>query len=489
VRTVSRRPLAGRRFLIGTLTFMLLGSAGAVAPDPVAAVSRTASADAASTVYTGSIDGADYRIELPSAWNGTLLLYSHEYRLPAAANPATVTPPSGQDGVDERLRPMLLSAGYALAGSAYRATGWAVQEGLRDQVALLARVREIIGAPRRTIAWGASMGGLTSVLLAERNPSLVDGVLSLCGTLAGKSTDFAGDLDFGYALKTLLAPDSGLLLAHVPDGRSNQLAAIDVIAAASQGTPVAQARLVLATALADIPPQLDAHSGTPITDLDLAVPQLAELAFGKAFWAFGRGRVDLEQRAGGNPVGNVTADYRRVLARSSQRALVEAAYARAGVDLDADLGRLNAGPRVPADPAAAAYLARYGTPVGYQPVPTLTAHTTLDTVTPVEEERFFGDEAALLGRSGLLRQTYVARAGHCTFSPAEVVVAVDALVARVRSGRWPDTGPAELNARAAAYPASDRLVFSPWPDPGSLASLPPGYLPYRPAELPRLLPA
>ena len=48
------------------------------------------------------------------------------------------------------------------------------------------------------------MGGLTSVLLAERNPSLVDGVLSLCGTLA-KLIDVAGALDFGYALKTLLA--------------------------------------------------------------------------------------------------------------------------------------------------------------------------------------------------------------------------------------------------------------------------------------------
>jgi hypothetical protein len=455
----------------------------------VIAPASTAAADDQPSVYTGTIDGAAYKIEVPPGWNGTLLLYSHEYRLPNAPNPAIVAPEPTPDGlIDARLEPLLLSHGYALAGSAYTATGWAVEEALRDDVALLARTRQLIGMPRRTLAWGASMGGLISVLLAERNPGLVDGVLSLSGQLAGKAADFAGDLDFGYALKTLLAPTSNLLLAHVADGPTNQLAAIDVISTASTGSLAQQARLVLATALADLPPQLDQHSGTPVTDLDEAVPELAQLAFSKSYWAFGRGRVDIEQRSGGNPVGNVTADYRAVLARSSQRDLVRAAYARAGLSVDADLATLNAGTRVGADPAAVPYLATYGTPVGFQPVPTYTLHTTLDTITPVGEERFFGDEAALLGRSGRLRQSYVARAGHATFSPAEVAVSVDTLVARVSTGRWPDTSPPALNAAVNRYPAGDRLVFSPVPDPGSTVPLPGGYVTFHPPVLPRLSP-
>jgi len=40
------------------------------------------------TVLTGSIGGAAYRIEMPSDWNGTLLLYSHGYVAPGQPNPA-----------------------------------------------------------------------------------------------------------------------------------------------------------------------------------------------------------------------------------------------------------------------------------------------------------------------------------------------------------------------------------------------------------------
>ncbi|MGW6446413.1 hypothetical protein [Lentzea sp. NPDC055074] len=38
-------------------------------------------------VHTGQIDGADYRVEVPFRWNGTLSLYSH------GTCPAGCTPP------------------------------------------------------------------------------------------------------------------------------------------------------------------------------------------------------------------------------------------------------------------------------------------------------------------------------------------------------------------------------------------------------------
>ena len=41
------------------------------------------------TTYKGKFsDGATYLIEVPSNWNGTLVLYSHGYVVPGSSNPA-----------------------------------------------------------------------------------------------------------------------------------------------------------------------------------------------------------------------------------------------------------------------------------------------------------------------------------------------------------------------------------------------------------------
>src|SRR3982074_870518 len=67
---------------------------------------------------TGDIDGAAFKIEIPANWGGTLVLYSHGYVPPGDANPA-------KDAGDPITGQFLLSNGFALAGSAYRSTGWA----------------------------------------------------------------------------------------------------------------------------------------------------------------------------------------------------------------------------------------------------------------------------------------------------------------------------------------------------------------------------
>ncbi|MBM0224433.1 MULTISPECIES: hypothetical protein [Micromonospora] len=68
VRTLTRRL---------TLTAALVAAGGmAVPPVAVSAASTTASGR---RTITGTIDGADFRVELPQSWNGTLVLYSHGY--------------------------------------------------------------------------------------------------------------------------------------------------------------------------------------------------------------------------------------------------------------------------------------------------------------------------------------------------------------------------------------------------------------------------
>jgi hypothetical protein len=120
----------GRR-LPAVLAAVLL--AAVLVAQPAGAAAGSAAVAAPAQVWSGSVNGADYRLEVPDSWNGTLLLFSHEYRLPGADNPPAVTPST--DEVGARLEPLLLQQGYALAGSAFRTTGWAVPQRPRSRSA------------------------------------------------------------------------------------------------------------------------------------------------------------------------------------------------------------------------------------------------------------------------------------------------------------------------------------------------------------------
>ena len=105
------------------------------------------SAQTGVTTHTGALaDGATYLIEVPANWNGTLFLYSHGYVMPGSANPAT-------DVGDPATRAFMLGSGFALAGSSYATTGWAIQQAIPDQIAVLDIFRLTVGHPHRTIAW------------------------------------------------------------------------------------------------------------------------------------------------------------------------------------------------------------------------------------------------------------------------------------------------------------------------------------------------
>jgi hypothetical protein len=82
-------------------------------------------------------------------------------------------------------------------------------------------------------------------------------------------------------------------------------------------------------------------------------------------------------------------------------------------------------------------------------MPVLTLHTTADQLVPVQQESAYRNAVERAGRSDLLRQAYVARQGHCAFTPAELVAGVRALEHRVGTGRWDGTTTAEALQRAA----------------------------------------
>src|SRR5258708_33527113 len=129
-------------------------------------------------LLTGNIDGVEYKIEVPQNWNGTLLLYSHGGILPGAPNPA-VDAAAGTSA-------WLIGHGYALAGSAFSTVGW--QAGVaaqHDNIALLDYFASAVGKPKRTIAWGGSLGGLISALMVQKYPDRFDGALPMSGNIHG----------------------------------------------------------------------------------------------------------------------------------------------------------------------------------------------------------------------------------------------------------------------------------------------------------------
>ncbi|HLH58539.1 MAG TPA: hypothetical protein VKV33_05230, partial [Streptosporangiaceae bacterium] len=79
----------------------------------------------------------------------------------------------------------------------------------------------------------------------------------------------------------------------------------------------------------------------------------------------------------------------------------------------------------------------------------------------------------------LLRQIFVHRAGHCAFTPAETITAVQTLLNRLNTGRWSSAGldPAALNAQAAAFGPAYNVYSSG----GSVVPAPPEFVSYRPA--------
>ena len=108
---------------------------------------------AAQQHITGTLpDGATYVIDVPAKWNRELLLYSHGYTAPGSPNPA-------YDYGDPYTGYFMFAAGYALAGSSYATTGWAVHEAIPDQIAVLDVFQSVVGTPTRdhrlgALAWG-----------------------------------------------------------------------------------------------------------------------------------------------------------------------------------------------------------------------------------------------------------------------------------------------------------------------------------------------
>ncbi|MCM3903771.1 MAG: hypothetical protein ND866_18880 [Pyrinomonadaceae bacterium] len=135
---------------------------------------------------SGELHGAPYRIRVPAVWNGTLLVFAHGYR-DKADHPGEVDNRNADIAPSGALEAPLLAMGYALAGSAYRDNGWAVEEGIHDTKDLTVLFRSLVGQPDRTILWSVSLGSIIGLESMERFGGIYDGALCMCGPGAGST--------------------------------------------------------------------------------------------------------------------------------------------------------------------------------------------------------------------------------------------------------------------------------------------------------------
>jgi pimeloyl-ACP methyl ester carboxylesterase len=421
--------------------------------------------------YKGKFaDGATYLMQVPSNWNGTLVLYSHGYVVPGFPNPA-------EDVGDPITGAYLLANGYALAGSSYATTGWAIQQALPDQIKVLDTFKTRVGTPTRTIAWGHSLGGMVTAGLVQRYPTRFDAALPMCGVVAGGVGTWNQALDSAFAFDALLGANSGLQVVNITDPNKN----IDIaegLLADAQKNAKGKARIAMTAALDDTPGWYDPLSPEPsptdyVTQEANQYLWLANIDFPFAFDF----RAELEDRAGGNPSWNNGVDYEKQLKNSVDYPEVQALYQKAGLRLDDDIQALNNSARIKAKQSSVAYLEHNIIFDGQIHIPVLTLHTQGDGLVVVEDESAYKDVVDEEHDGELLRQLFVHRAGHCEFTPAETVVAFQALISRLDAGKWPGLGSAVLNKAAKGLGSTFNVLLVN----GKEVHVPPAYFKFQPA--------
>lgn len=465
---------AVRRALVVVAVVLVAACAPSTSASP--AHSPSPSPSPTTTPLSGSIGAAQYRIEVPAAWNGTLFLYSHGYVAPGRINLA-------MDSPEPVISSWLLDHGYAIAGSSYSSTGWALEDAFKDQIALLDLFSRRFSKPARVIAWGGSLGGIITAGLVQLYPDRFAGAIPICGVLAGGVGSWNTGLDAAYAFKTLLAPASLLQLVNITDPPANAQLAAQIFNVAA-ATPAGQARIALIAALSDLPGWFD-PTGVQPAPTDYPAQEAAQARWeSQVDFPFEfQYRAELEQRAGGNPSWNVGVDYANQLTISSDYAEVKALYQAAGLDLMADIRALNSGVRIKADPQAVAYLDRFISFDGNLAVPVLTMHTIGDGLVVPQDETAYGDAVRAAGKQNLLRQVFVHRAGHCAFSAAEIITVIQAMIARLDTGGWSDAALAPTALNAAAQGLGDA-----YNNVGGFFISPPAFETFAPGPYPRPFP-
>ena len=325
--------------------------------------------------HTGMLQGSLYRIDIPSNWNGDLVMLMHGYQ-PVGA--PVRTPMVAADST-----PVFLKKGYAVAQSQYASQGWAVGDAIVDTERLRHYFVHHFARPAHTYIYGFSLGGLEVAASIERYPHAYAGAMITC-SLTVSTPEFlargvltplvAFDALIPGVLPDLAAPDSP---SFIPPG---------VFAKALQTHPKKAA--LLEKRLQE----------TPATLPTLSLYYMALREF--------------ERRAGGMPVDNRQTVYR-------------------GFGDDAAFNRQVH--RYAGSPKAMAYARRNVTLTGHIDTPVVMQWNLFDPTIPARFHDIYPAQVRAAGNGKWLTVLPSTGSGHCNFTDAQTAATFDTLVRKANA--------------------------------------------------------
>ncbi len=347
--------------------------------------------EGSTTTEVGLLDGAEYRIDVPADWNGSLVVYFHGY---------------AEHGVSyhiaQRLHPdleTLIDRHYAVAQSAYSEGGWAVQQAYPETEALRHYFDHKYGHPRETYAVGGSMGGALVMITLELNPKPYLGGLDLCGAVGPTFVSFDRRFALRAAFDVYFPGVMGPLVPISPEF-DDTAAVRERVANALKANP---ANSMLIRNLMGL--HTDASVARDISYFTFVL-------------------ADMQRRAGGNPFDNRNWIYSGAnpTITTSDVALNETVH------------------RYTADRKARDYLIHHYTPTGHLGRPMLAVHTVYDPLIPPGLLTLYNEMVEGAGFGDRLVQQYVPHDGHCSITPEEIGRAFDELITWTHGGARPVPG-------------------------------------------------
>jgi len=394
-------------------------------------IDHSPAAKAAPLDLSGELHGAPFRIRVPEVWNGTLLIFAHGYR-DKADHPGEIDNRNADVAPNPALEAPLLAQGFALAGSAWKDNGWAVEDAIQDTRNLALYFTANVAKPQRTIIVAASLGTFVGYKSMEQFNGIYDGALCLCSAGAGATRlwDSGVPLYLAYDVIFGIPPSWGTVgeVRNDIDFDTEVLAKLAPELSNIANFPKFEfIRLVAKNPGRGItpPPPPNFFPGWALTD----------------FFFFTEARAELQRRAGGPIVQNLDQEYSITPA--------EKAYL-AGIGLptpvvDAWLAQMNARRNIEAKESARNYVRNNTNFNGKIKNPILTVHTIIDPLLVVANDSAYAETNAAAGKQELLFQTFTTGVGHCNLTGPQVLTSIGAIDLWVRTGVRPT---------AASFPAA-----------------------------------
>ncbi len=377
----------------------------------------------------GVHNGAGYRVEVPSNWNGDLIMWTHGYR--GEGNVLFFN----ENEFNPGFRAWMLEQGYAWAASTYSKNSYNVAQGVKDTHALARYFNGLVAKPDNIYVGGYSMGGHIAAVSAESYGNTYDGAMPLCGVTGDYELfDYFVDVNVG-------GQHLGLGTSETPISDVGRFIGVDLPQIKNNfgmSTPWAFA---LTESGEQFKQLVELESGGDRPNFDEAFLFWFSIdgntGPGNFVWEFAIGDGTIANGPG-VIVDNTDAVYQVDL---------DPAISDFEADLNANIARISADPQGRTENG----LSNVPSVTGDLNVPVLSMHNLGDLFVPWEMEVEYARNVAAQGKSDMLVQRAIRGVSHCEFTDAELIEGMSDLINWVENGVRPE-GDEVLDPAAVADP-------------------------------------